>query len=71
MEEINFQHILERKGFSTTEARRMFFNVLISLRRVVMFRSNLQKGVEHIYWKDLITFRIGVKTKISPLISVY
>lgn len=71
MEEINFQHILERKGFSTTEARRKFSNVLISLREGVTFISNLWKGVEGICWKDLISLRMGVKTELSPLISVH
>lgn len=67
VEEINFQHILERKGFSTTEAN----NVLISLRRGATFIANLWKDVEDICWKDLISLKIGVKTEISPLITVY
>lgn len=71
VEEINFQHILERKSFRTTEASRKFFNILVSLRRGATFISNLWKGVEDICWKDLISLRIGVKTEISPLISIY
>lgn len=64
MEEINFQHILERKGFSSTEARRKFSNAFINLRGGVTFISNLCRSVEDICWKDLISLRIGVDWNI-------